>query len=142
MKDAFEPLQRRRIAEDARTQLAAIDAALPIGNAGKDRDHSRHRGAPRRQEAMDGGVAVVDGYAEPAKHRGGRALAHADRAGEAENDHSVASTARRSAGVTSGILPNQAAKAGRAWWSNMPSPSTTTLPRRRAAASSGVSSGT
>lgn len=55
---------------------------------------------------------------------------------------SVASTRRRNSGVTSGMTPNQCAKAGRAWFSNMPRPSTTTLPRARAAASSGVSSGT
>ena len=45
-------------------------------------------------------------------------------------------------GVTSGRLPNQRSKPGTAWWSSMPSPSTVLSPRCRAAASSGVSSGT
>lgn len=55
---------------------------------------------------------------------------------------SVASTMRRSSGVISGMTPNQAWKAGRAWFISMPRPLTVALPRWRAAASRGVSSGT
>ena len=57
------------------------------------------------------------GDAETTEHGGGGALAHADRAGEAEDDHrppKLSTTRRRSAGVTSGSTPNQAAKPGRA----------------------------
>ena len=55
---------------------------------------------------------------------------------------SVASRAARNAGVTSGSTPNQASNAGLAWFSSMPRPLTVGLPRSRAAAKSGVSSGT
>src|SRR4030095_12933081 len=54
----------------------------------------------------------------------------------------VASISARSSSVTSGSIPHRACQAGGAWCSSIPSPSTVGLPRRRAAASSGVSSGT
>src|SRR5207253_5677273 len=54
---------------------------------------------------------------------------------------SVASMVARSCGVTSGSRSNQSFHAMQAWWSSMPRPSTVGLPRRRATASSGVSSG-
>ena len=55
--------------------------------------------------------------------------------------HVVASIVARNSGVTSGMIPNQAWKAGRAWCSSMPSPFTVGFPRLRAAASSAVSRG-
>ena len=55
--------------------------------------------------------------------------------------HVFASIIARNSGVTSGMIPNQAWNAGRAWCSSMPSPLTVGLPRLRAAASSGVSRG-
>ena len=63
------------------------------------------------------------------------------RLDEWSRTYNVASISARSSGVTSGMMPNQAWKAGRAWCSSMPSPFTVRLPRRRAAASSGVSRG-
>ena len=112
----LQPAKRGRIAKDATAETRAIDTAGNSLHARKRRRHRCHRRAPGRQQAVDRGVAVMHGKPEPAQHRGRRALAHADRAGEAKNDHgaSVASTAARSAGVTSGRMPNQAAKPGRA----------------------------
>src|SRR5262249_23053192 len=53
----------------------------------------------------------------------------------------VFSTIARSSGVTSGSIPNHAFHAGRPWLSSIPRPLMVGLPRARAAARNGVSSG-
>lgn len=147
MKDCFEPAQSALVAEDATAELAPVDAVFSGGPRERGLD-KRHRRATRTEQAVNAGIGVMDRHAQPAKHIGGRALAHADRAREAQDDHlsdgppTVLRTAWRNPDVTSGATPNHAAKPGRAWCSSMPSPSTTGLPRARAAARSGVSSGT
>ncbi len=81
---------------------------------------------------MHGGVGVPDRHPGLGEEAGGRGLAHADRAGEAEpiGPRGHASTAARSAASTSGRRPNQRSKPGTAWCSSMPRPSTATRPRR------------
>src|SRR5262249_34260625 len=78
------------------------------------------------------------------KHlRDGR-FAHADRAGEADDDHGVSPSAARRrtrAFAASGLIPNQSSKERTPWWINMPRPSTVDTPRSRAARSKPVSRG-
>ena len=65
--------------------------------------------------------------------RGRRRLPHADRPGEADDQHhgplKLAAISARSSGVTAGRTPNQRSNPGTAWCSSMPSPSTVRLPR-------------
>ena len=105
MQDRFQPAQLRRVAENARPSAARSMPPASLRTPGKRRLDGRDRGAARRQQPMHRGVGVVQRHAEPPQHRRGGALAHADRAGQAEDDHrpdpsEVVSTAARSAGVT------------------------------------------
>ena len=143
MHDLLQPDDRLRIADDAARKLGAIDHAF-LDSARKRRLDQGGRSAGI--EAMHGLVGIVDGNAGIGEQlRRGR-LAHADRAGEAEHDHFFrsisATTSSRRLVDTSGITSNHFAKAGAAWCSSMPRPSTVFSPRRAAAASSGVFSGT
>src|SRR5262249_60694252 len=104
-------------------------------------------GAFAAVEAVHRRVGVMDRHAGFGEQAGGDRLAHADRTGEAEDEHHTlalmsASIIARSSGVTRGVTPNQRANAGTAWCSSMPSPSTVRWPRSRAARSSAVSSAT
>ena len=145
--DPFQPPQRRRVAERGGGEQAAIDVAVDP-NAGKGRlDRLGFVGAV---ELAHRGVGVEHRRAEFGEHSADRRLAHRDRAGQAGDDHvrpfsaarRSASTSARNSAVTSGVLPNQRAKPGAAWRSSMPSPPTATQPRRHAASTSGVVSGT
>jgi hypothetical protein len=144
MQDPLQPAERRRIAEDLAAQRLAVDPVRP-GDTGKGRLDRRQRPAARPHQPVDRRVRIIDPAAEPTQHAGRRALAHADRSGEAEDDHRAiaSSTAARSAPSTAGASggSNQAWKPGTAWCSSMPSPSTVGLPRARARPSRSVSSG-
>jgi hypothetical protein len=141
MDDLLEASERIAITEDTLTEKASVDRPFGDG-AGEGSIDRAHRAAAVGEQTMHRGIGIVHGDAEAAKHLGGGALPHADRAGEAENLQSVASIVRRSSGVTSGSTPNQAENPGRPWWRSMPRPSIATLPRRLAAARRDVSSGT
>src|SRR6185295_10791881 len=123
-------------------ELLAVDGAVERG-PGKRRFDKADRGPAMIHQVMDAGIGVVHRDAHLPQGRCGGGLPHADRAGQAEDDHGMSfSTKSLRAGVTWGSTPNQAAKPGRAWCSSMPSPSTTAFPRALAVASKGVSSGT
>ena len=114
---ALEPAQRRRVAEHAPAQPPAVDAAGLVAHPGKCRLDRADRGAARAEQPMHRGIGIEQRHAEPPQHRRGGALAHADRAGEAEDDHrgaaSVVSTAARNSRVTRTGAPNHASNPGR-----------------------------
>ncbi len=146
VEDALEPRQRVPIGEHPAAEPLTVDPAIP-DRAGKGRRDRRHRGTPRPQQGMHLAVGIEDGHAEPRKDPPGGRLAHANGAGEPQDHHhppapaDASSRKARNSAVTSGSMPNQAAKPGLAWYISMPNPSTTTFPRAAAAASSGVSRG-
>ena len=85
---------------------------------------------------MHGRIGVVNRQTELGEHFRRLALAHADRAGQADkigafSRHGPAPLPdmRLSAGVTFGSTPKKAAKAGTAWCISMPNPSTVRRPR-------------
>src|ERR1700691_2413800 len=147
MHQPFKALQRLCITQHPRSQSLAINLA-------RDRDAWKRRLDRFRPvsgvESAHGVIGVECGDAELGEHAGDGRFPHRDRACQAGNDHcpapyvamTSASTSARSAGVTTGRLPNQRAKAGAAWWSSMPSPSATRSPRALAASISGVRKGT
>src|SRR5581483_1240975 len=144
MHDRFEPHQRLAVADDAGGKELAVDPALFR--------YTRKNGFDRGRgfsfvKTVHFGVGVKDGHPLLREHFRGGGLPHADGTREPKHDHRLALRARslatsaRSSGVTSGRTPNQRSKAGAAWCNNIPSPSTTGLPRARAVFRSSVSSG-
>ena len=81
---SFQRLQRLRIVQDAGGEALAIDDAAR-DRAGKERLDGGRRAAGI--ESVHGRIRGMDGHAGRREHLGGRGLAHADRAGEAENAH-------------------------------------------------------
>src|SRR5262249_21988851 len=145
-----QPLQCGLITEDAPPEFGTIDHAI-LDDARKRRANLRDHRTVLAQQAVHLGIGIVNRDAESPQLLGCGGFAHADRSREAQYDHPAfchrriqpndSSTNRRSSGVTSGSMPNQAAKPGRAWCSSIPRPSTTRLPRALAALSSAVSNG-
>ena len=117
MQDAFEPAQRLGLAEHPLAEALAIDAAGLVLHLREGRLDLPHRRAARRQQPVHHRIGVEQPHPEPPQHVGGRALAHADRTGEAENDHrgpvNVVRTEARNSRVTFTGLPNHASKPGR-----------------------------
>ena len=142
--DGLEALELAGLGEQRRGELLAVDLAGG-GRAGEGRLDGGHGGA--LVELVHLGIGIAHGDAERAQARRDRRLAHADRAGEADDQHqlpSMSATIRaRSSAVTCGRHAEPLARSpGTAWCSSMPRPSTAASPRARAAASSGVTSGT
>lgn len=146
MENGFEPAPSLAVRKNPRTKPAPIDPAALVTDAGKCGVDGDDRSSPGSHQPVDFGIGIEQRHAQAAQRRRGIAFAHADRPGEAEDDHrtpaSVVRTAARSSRVTRTGLPNQASKPGLPWCSSMPSPSTVRSPRRLAAARSPVSSGT
>ena len=91
MHDRFEPLDRVRIADELFGELSAVDPAVGR-HAGKRRLDRPDRLA--LIEPVHHRVGIVHRHAGLAKEvRGGR-LAHADRAGEAEDEHFMCRSSR------------------------------------------------
>ena len=74
------------VAEHARAQRLAVEHAV-LHHAGKRRLDRRQRRAARRLQGVDGGVGVVHRHAHLPQHPGRGRLAHADRAGQADDHH-------------------------------------------------------
>ena len=143
--DGLQPAQRGGVAEHAFAQHRPVDRTVP-DRPGKGGCHVGDCRPALRQQAMHGGIGIVDRHAEFAEHIRRRRLPHADGTGEPDDHHvrqsrRSAATCLRSASSTAGSAPYQPAKPGRAWWSSISSPSTARNPRARAEASSPVSSG-
>ena len=74
-----------RSPKTSRAERAAVDAAAFLRDAGKRARHRRDRGRRRaRERRWTARVGVEHRQPHAPQHRGGGALAHADRAGEAE----------------------------------------------------------
>ena len=99
---------------DQRAKGGAIDAAVLVDGGGEELADGKCRRLTGLVETVDGRVGIPDGEAFLGEHlcRGG--LAHADGAGEAEDECHAASTALRVASSTSGRMPNQRSKPGAA----------------------------
>ena len=126
----FELLQASRV---SRRPLARAAPGRPCRRAPSRREKRPRSPAPPRPHRAG---ALPRRRRTPARRalakcRRGR-LAHADRAGETDDEHHeaprCAATWARSSGVTSGRTPNQRSKPGTAWCSSMPSPSTVRFP--------------
>ena len=102
--------------EHPRAEQAAIDNALAHGAGKRGLDQGCRRAVVK---SMDGRIRVVNRNSLLTEHRGGRRFAHANRAGEAKNEHQAAarisaSAKARSSPVTLGVAPNQRANPGTA----------------------------
>ena len=84
MHNGLELFQRRLIAEHAPAELDAVDLAVRRG-AGKRRLDRRDRRAVI--ELVHGGVGVMHRHAFFGEHFRRRRFSHAERAGEAEDEH-------------------------------------------------------
>ena len=100
VKNALEPLQCRGIGKDALAEERPIDPARFGANTGECRQHRLNGGAARREQSVNDAIGVEQRNSEPPQHRRSSAFAHADRAGQAEDDQrdgvSVATIAARS----------------------------------------------
>jgi hypothetical protein len=85
MDDRLEPAQRLLVAEHTGTQRLAVEHAR-LHHAGKPPRSAAGRGR-RRLQAVDGGIGVVHRHAHLPQHLCRGRLAHADRAGESDDDH-------------------------------------------------------
>jgi hypothetical protein len=104
VNDPFEPRESLGIRKDTLAEKRAIDPTFFRANAGKFGGDRLHRRPARRQQSMHHPIGIEEWDAEPSQRLCCSAFAHADRAGEAENDHrtgaNVASIAVRSRSVT------------------------------------------
>ena len=142
MKDGLQFGERGRVVEHGLAQARPVDGA-PGDRVRKSRPDQGHGLAPRFGDGVNRRVRIVGRNAQAPERAGRRGLAHADGAGEPEDDHCPSASSIRDLNLpsTSGATPNQRSNPGRPWCSSMPSPSTVRWPRARAAASRGVSSG-
>src|SRR3546814_1521416 len=90
MHQRFQPLQFYVVTEHPLAERLPVDAAR-TGGAGKGGFDPGHKLAARTLQAMHFSVSVEDGHAQSPKHIRDRRLAHADRSGEADDDHCRAS---------------------------------------------------
>ena len=120
-----------------RSPSRSRSTAPSADHAGKAASTGADRRAARRVEPVHLGVGVVDRRALLGEHRRGGRLAHADRAGEADDDHARASSAASASAAHVDVGRRRAAEQGlrssaRAWPISMASPSTVRRPRGRA----------
>src|SRR5262249_44821681 len=119
VQDRFEATQFLGVAKDALGETLAVDRTVLAAYPRKCLFDPAHRGAARTQQTVHDSIRVKQRDTETPQHRGGGAFAHADRAGEAEDDHRVPMTPRvvitaaRNSRVTWTGLPNHASKPGR-----------------------------
>ena len=138
--DALELAEFVRLSEHRLAKRRSVEPRR-MGDAGKRLLDGVQRPAARSLQTVHLSVCVEDRHAPAREHGGHRRLAHADGAGEADDLHAV-SSARSSASPPAGAaVPKKSSNASRAWPISIDSPSTVSRPRRRAAASSGVSRG-
>lgn len=167
MQNRLEPGQPTRLSRHHGAQANPIHGTT-ADRAGKRRSNRRNRLPAQRTERMHGAVGIEHRDAGPAKDLRHRRFAHPHAPGEPDHPHRRllhacithfatktayppgATWARprsrtrksKTARSTDGVTPNQTAKPGTAWCTSIPRPPTVRRPRARAAARSGVSSGT
>ena len=117
MDNLLKPGQSFRIREYLSSEQGTIDPALGAPNPGKRRDYQRHRRAARPQQPMNDTVGIEERNSEPSQRGRGSALAHANRASEAEDNlragTRLARIAARNSRVTRTVTSNQASNPGR-----------------------------
>ena len=136
---ASMPGEEARVGRDRVAQPVAVDARRRRPPSGARSASAAAPAAAGGVEPVHRGVGVPDRHAGLGEEPGGRRLAHADRAGEAEAVGPLMAPAPRRAARRRppGRRPNQRSKPGTAWCSSIPSPSTATRPRARAARDEG-----
>jgi len=144
MDDPFESVQRRLVTQHRFGQHSPVDP-VRAGRARKGRLDRGDQTSSAPLEPMNLRVGVINGNAQTREHcRNGR-FAHADGAGQSDDDHRAAqasSCRRKSSSAPRGAgTPKKCSKATAACPTSMRSPSTVLSPRARASASRGVSSG-
>ncbi len=121
MDERLEPAQLDGLVEHAFGERGTVDA----GGTGRPREPGLDLGdqrAFRALEAVDDGVGIEHRHAFGREHPRDGALAHADRAGEAESDHRVSSSSSSASCPRGGIAPNRRWKDGAACSISMDSP--------------------
>ena len=117
MDNLLKPRQSFQIREYLSSEQGSIDPALGTRNPGKRRRHQGHRRAAWPQQPMNRTVGVEERNSEPSQRRRGSALAHANRAREAKDDHragtKLASMVARNSWVTRTVTSNQTSNPGR-----------------------------
>lgn len=118
MEDRLKPPQSPGIAENNTSELTPINTASML-DARKHSGDGGDGSAARTHQGVHCGVGIVDRHALAFEHARRRRLAHANRPGQAKDDHpppprKAARTWSRRAAVTSGSCPNHAVKPGRA----------------------------
>ncbi len=138
--DTLEPAQLIAIGKHQPAQRSAIDTRRARGprKGGLDRGEQRAAGA---LETVNLGIGIEDRHAQCLEHRRHRRLAHADRAGEADDDHATSRARNSSSCARGAATPKKSSKATAACPTSISSPSIVSRPRASAAASSTVSSG-
>ena len=97
-------------------EQCSIDAAVFRRDTRKRGRNDRNGSPGRRQQTVNDHIRIEHRHSESPQHRRRGALAHADRAGKAENNQGgarVATIAARNSGVTRTGGPNQASNPGR-----------------------------
>ena len=118
MQDPFEAAEFFGVPEDALREPLPVDRAGLAAHPRECRLDGEHRGPAAAKQAMHDSIGVEQRHAEMPQHRRGGAFTHADRAGEAEDDHRVPMAPRvvrmaaRNSRVTWTGLPNHASKPG------------------------------
>jgi hypothetical protein len=145
--DGFQPGESGGIGEHQRPQLRTLDP-VGAGGPGKGRLDRRQQGAARALQPVHLGIGIEHRNAGPGEHLGNGALAHADGAGEAEDERMAGLVSSRqqvpqfaSPSSRGGATPKNFSNATAAWPISIASPSIVRNPAPRAACSSGVSSG-
>ena len=116
MKNFFKPPQRHGITEHLLPEQHSINPANLCFDIRKRSGNGRNGGSGRRQQPMNRQICIKHRHSEAPQHSRGGALAHADRAGKADNNQGYARVAMivaRSSDVTRTRAPNQASNPGR-----------------------------
>ena len=104
MDDGLELPECIGIAEHGGAQFLPVDSLRP-GGAGEGTFDRRDAGTAWALQFVHGGIGIEHRHPQSAQHRCDRALAHADRAGQAEDEwfaHQPISSLRRSASPSLG----------------------------------------
>jgi len=83
MDDRLQPRHRLRLAQHGSREADPVDRAIADGVGESRRDQGN---GPAAIERMDRGIGIMDRNAARLKQSGGGRLAHADRAGQAEDE--------------------------------------------------------
>ena len=109
MQDCLKTAQLGGLVENDGAKTCPVNGAAGL-DPGKGTGNFGNRPAPRPEQFMYGGIGVKDGHPQVAKVLAGPCLAHADRAGETEDDHFfiLATMKSRKPWLTSGSAPYHA----------------------------------